>query len=95
MSKCNFFISKLSSSEFTWTFERKIESFLIFSISRIISTQIIHVSVHEKNPEFPCDFFPIVHGFPLGECEGTGFVPGFSVLDVDLGMIWVTRPGFR
>ena len=41
------------------------------------------------------DFFPIVHGFPLGECEGAGFDPGFRVLDVDLGMIWVTRPGFR
>ena len=41
------------------------------------------------------DFFPIVHGFPLGESEGAGFVPGFSVLDVDLGLISVTRLGFR
>ena len=41
------------------------------------------------------DFFPIVYGFPLGESEGIGFVPGFSGFDVDLGMIWVPRPGFR
>ena len=54
------------------------------------------VRVQEKNLEFSWFLHrPIVHGFPLGECEGTGFVPGFSVLDVDLGMIWVTRPGFR
>ena len=46
-----------------------------------------------ENPGVPMISSPSSTVF-LWECEGTGFVPGFSVLNVDLG-IWVTRPGFR